>query len=195
VSIIFLDIDGVLNSSRSVTVKMGPTLETSALVRELGELDASDGCGLDYAVSFGLRTADPVCVALLNKLLDDDIGLVLSSSHRGLLWHSKVPFGSTEHLRRLRLYLTAMGVEVPHFFSVTPMLHKRRGDEIAQWVEQALEDGTMLPDEPWVILDDSADMLDDQPLVLVSAEHGFSHSNYLEACLHLRLPKPPSILL
>jgi len=104
VKYIFLDIDGVVNSSRSVIVKMGPTIETSEKVRELARLDEEDFAngiaggqdmrnsqGLEYGVKFGLMTVDPICVALINKLIEgnnggaDDIGIVLSSSHRQFL--------------------------------------------------------------------------------------------------------------
>lgn len=202
---IFLDIDGVVNSSRSVIVKIGPTVVTSELVRELARLDEADHDEtvnfeewLDYGVRFGLQTVDPVCVALVNKLMREsypDIGLVLSSTHRKFLHHSKVPYGSDEHLRRLRMYLTAMGFTVPEFFSVTPILHKRRGEEIDAWLNHAYENGLYDDDERYVILDDAADMLPDQPLVRVDATQGFSFENYAEACRHLGVNAPGLILL
>lgn len=194
--VLFLDIDGVLNSSRSVIVKIGPTEQTSELVRELAKLDEPDNPGLDYGVKFGLQTVDPICVALVNKLLeaDPEIGLILSSTHRKFLCHSKVPFRGPEHFRRLRLYLTAMGIKVPKFFGATPVLHSCRGDEIHAFIDRLTEDFNSL-DPTYVILDDAADMLPGQPLVLVDSEHGFSFSDYAQACKHLGLKEPGMILL
>ena len=196
--LVFLDIDGVVNSSRSVVVKLGPTVETSELVRELACLDEADTGGeLDYGVEFGLRTVDPVCVALVNKVLDQPgVGLVLSSTHRKFLHHSKVLFGGVEHLRRLRLYLTAMGLHVPTFLSVTPVLHRPRGEEVEAWLKQAYLDWTISEDDyRYVILDDAADFLPGQPLVLVDAAHGFSFADYGATCTHLGLKEPGLVLL
>jgi len=197
---VFLDIDGVANSSRSVIVKIGPTFETSAQVRELAQLDEADSHSwpnaLDPGVHFGLQTVDPVCVALINKLLEaENIGLVLSSTHRKFLCHSKVPFNSAEHLRRLRMYLAAMGFKVPEFFNITPVLHKARGYEIDSWLNMAWENGIHDDAEPYVILDDATDMLPGQPLVRVNAVHGFSFENYAEACKFLGLKEPGLVLL
>lgn len=200
---VFLDIDGVLNSSRSVIVKLGPTVVSSEKVRALAELDEQDKDPaanfeewLEYGVRFGLQTVDPVCVALMNRILEqDDIGLVLSSTHRKFLWHSQVPYGRTEHLRRLRMYLEAMGLHVPPFLSVTPVLHKTRGDEIDQWLNMAWENGIYDDDDRFVIIDDSADMLPDQPLVHVDPTHGFSFEDYAKTCRWLGLQEPGVILL
>ena len=208
--LLFLDIDGVANSSRSVVVKLGPTAETSEKVRELANLDAADffngigadnhdmraDCGLEYGVRFGLHCADPVCVALINKVLEQpDVGLVLSSTHRKFLCHSKVPYGSDEHLRRLRLYLTAMGFHVPEFFSITPILHTIRGTEIDTWLNQAWENGVYDDGDPYAILDDAADMLEGQPLVRIDPTHGFSFDDYATTCKLLGLKEPGLVLL
>jgi len=199
--LLFLDIDGVLNSSRSVVVKIGPTPVTSELVRQLCRLDEEDfdmvdEDGLEYGARFGLQTVDPVCVALVNKLLeaDPEMGLILSSTHRKFFCHSKVPYASPEHLRRLKLYLTAMGLEVPSHFGVTPVLHRPRGEEIHAFIDRWTEDFNAF-DPTYVILDDSNDMLLGQPLVLVNAEHGLTFSNYAEACRLLCLKEPGLVLL
>lgn len=199
---VFLDIDGVANSSRSVVVKLGPTTETSELVRELAALDEPYISGLDYGVKFGLITVDPVCVALINKLFEDtDVGLVLSSTHRkffvteGVNGCQPVKFRSEEHFRRLRLYLTAMGFKVPNYLSATPVMHGTRGKEIDSWLSMAWENSIYDDGDPYVILDDSADMEPGQPLVLVDPVHGFSFDNYAEACKHLGLKEPGLVLL
>lgn len=199
--ILFLDIDGVANSSRSVIVKMGPTVQTSELVRDLSNLDRQDHdmideTGLSYGARFGLHTADPVCVALINKLFESGtVGLVLSSSHRRFFCHSKIAFGSDEHLRRLRLYLTAMGFKVPEFFSVTNNRHCKRGEQIDDWLNLGYENGIIDDGEQYVILDDSSDMLPGQSFVHIDPTHGISFDDYAEACKHLGLEEPGLILL
>lgn len=200
--IIFLDIDGVLNSTRSVIAKIGPTAETSEEVRELTRLDEHDhdmitDNGLEYGARFALETVDPVCVALLNRLLEqsDDIVVVLSSTHRRFFCHSKVTYGSNEHLRRLRLYLGAMGVKVPEAFSVTSNTYKPRGEQIDEWLNHAYENGIYDDGDLYVILDDSTDMLPNQPLIRIDPEHGFDFADYAEACKHLGLKEPNVVLL
>ncbi len=200
--IIMLDIDGVLNSSRSVIVKIGPTVETSEQVRELARLDEqdfdmTDETGLEFGARFGLHTVDPICVALVNKLLeaDETVGLVLCSSHRRFFCNIKVPFGGVEHLRRLRMYLTAMGVRVPRFFSVTGNGHTRRGEQVEQWMQFAQNDGLVDDGEPYVILDDSSDFMTFQPLIRCDPDYGLSFANYAEACKLLGLKEPGIVLL
>lgn len=195
--IIFLDIDGVLNSSRSVITKIGPmpTAATSSAAQELLALCGPDE--LEYSVQFGLNTIDPVCVALLNMLLKKaeesaEVALVLSSTHRRFLCNSIAPFRSKAHLHALRLYLMAMGINVPQFFSITPTLDGIRGLEIKEWFNMVLT--TDLHDE-YVILDDAADMLPGQPLVRINAQHGFSFSDYEAACKMLSLKGPGLVLL
>ena len=207
--LLFLDIDGVVNSSRSVIVKIGPTVETSEKVRWLARLDEADfyhglgsndemigDDGLEYGVKFGLSTVDPVCVALVNKLLvGTGVGLVLSSTHRKFMTNSRVKYGSAEHLRRLRMYLECMDIHVPEFFTITPVLHTRRGSEIQSWLHVAYEEGSYEDGDAYVILDDAADMLPDQPLVRTDPAHGFSFSDYAEACRMLGLKEPGLVLL
>lgn len=214
VKVIFLDIDGVLNSARSVIAKMGPTFETSAHVRRLAELDKSDfenGLApnqelrdkheMDVAVRLGLLHVDPVCVALVNSLLteaqradSDGVALVLSSSHRMFMCSSRVPFGSDRHLERLRLYLTAMGVKVPEIFSITPIRSGKRGDEIQGWLDAAYERGYFDDDDSYVVLDDNS-ISNFHPHVKVDPAHGLSYVNYAEACPTLNLPEPGPVFL
>ena len=197
--IVFLDIDGVVNSSRSVIVKMGPK-EDSGAALPLWTFAALDGEDKpEYGCLFGLRTVDPVCVALVNKLFEagPTIQLVLSSTHRKFLWNSVVPFGSDAHLARLRAYLTAMGFKVPAAFSVTPVLHQRRGKEIEAWMDAATARGEFDGDtSEYVILDDDSDMEPWQlSFVRVNPEHGFSFSDYAQACKYLGLKEPGMVLL
>lgn len=189
--IIFLDIDGVLNSTRSVAVKIGPTRETSELVQELYKIYEPEGLGIEYFAEYALRCTDPVCVALVNKLIKkSDAALVLSSSHRSLFFDSIVPRGSDAHLSRLRMYLTAMGLQVPTNFGITPSLHGNRGNEIDTWIKLAHEKQIINGDYEYVILDDSNDMLKEQNLVLINPDQGISFTDYAKACELLAIPNP-----
>jgi hypothetical protein len=194
---LFLDIDGVLNSARSVAVKIGPTPESSELVRALMKVEEPQIIGLPYVVEYSLRTVDPVCVALVNKLLDSDpdIVLVLSSSHRLYFTNEKVSRGSATHLQHLRMYLEALGVHVPTSFSITPDSHRPRGEEVESWMNMAYENGIVDDDSPYAILDDSADFGADQPLVRVNPDHGLSYADYTQVCKLLCLKEPGVILL
>lgn len=185
---IFLDIDGVLNSTRSCFVKIGPSLITSEDVRELAELVPD---GLPYTVTFGLKCTDPICVALVNLLLScSQATLVLSSSHRAHLTSSYTPFGSAGHLGRLARYLECMGLNVPERrFDVTPQLHRTRGEEIEAYIEEHGEP------EAYVILDDGTDFFKWQPLVHVDAVAGLSFKNYADACKVLGIAEPSNIIV
>lgn len=149
---LFLDIDGVANSSRSCFVKLGPNLATSEALRQLNEDMFHEG-GLEHGVTFGLKCVDPVCVALVNRLLEESgATLVLSSTHRKHLTGSSAPYGSEAHLRRLRTYLEIMGFIVPKSFSITPELYRPRGEEVAEWIACQAEEV-----DRYVILDDGRD--------------------------------------
>lgn len=181
---LFLDIDGVLNSTRSTVVKIGPTVKDPAVLELFKECNES----LPYGVMFGLKTADPVCVALLNRLLDETEASLVLSTHRSF-FSDVLTYGSDDHLRLLRMYLEAMGVRVPTEFSVTPKLYGPRGSEVQAWL-----DGHDA-DVQYVILDDGKDFDDRQPLVWCDPVHGFSFDNYAEACKHLGADSPGLILL
>ncbi len=184
---LFLDIDGVLNSTRSCFVKIGPNLATSEAVRELAQRVSG---GLPYGVTFALKCVDPICVELVNRLLKESgATLVLSSSHRTHLSDDHAPFGSATHLGRLRHYLECMGLYVPENFAVTPVLHRPRGEEVEEFFETR-----DMPDA-YVILDDGADFRGFQPLICVDADIGMSFKDYADACLVLHIAEPSDIIV
>lgn len=194
--LIFLDIDGVANSARSVVAKIGPTKFTSELVRELSKIDEPDEPDSPYAVRHALETVDPICVELINRLLDnEDIGLVLSSSHRSYLTRTHITYGSAGHIARLRQYLTAMGFRVPAFLSITSQNQTTRGKQVEEFLNMAYENGLIDDNDPYVILDDSRDFESYQALVHCDASVGFDFPNYVEATKHLGLKEPSVILL
>lgn len=182
--IIFLDIDGVLNSTRSCIAKIGPTSATSELVKQLGAIPTG--------VRFALRTADPVCVALLNMILSKAPGatLVLSSSHRIYFSLGIIYYGSAPHLGALREYLLAMGINVPEKFSITSNRPCLRGEQIKQWLSEHNAE-----DEQHAIIDDCHEFSADQALVPVNAHYGFSETDYDSTCRYLGLDTLSPIII
>lgn len=189
---VFVDIDGVVNSSRSTFVKIGPN-EHSRNVQAFAEQVG----GLPYMASFALRTVDPVCVALVNRLFMDidssgvNAEFVLSSTHRKFFHAGQ--YNSSAHLMNLRLYLSIMGFHLPARFSITESLEVKRGVEVQKWLDDAEQRGVTVND--YVILDDGTDFEQTQPLVRVDATVGFSFENYTDASKFLALPGPSPILL
>jgi HAD domain in Swiss Army Knife RNA repair proteins len=188
---LFLDIDGVLNSARSVFVKIGKTIADQDVLEFSNELN-----GLPYGVTFGLKCVDPICVALVNRLLQESGAmLVLSSTHRKFFIDEPFTYGSDGHLELLRKYLTLMGIQVPALFSITPIKHAPRGYEVEAWLNNAYENGVIDDGDPYVILDDGRDFDPDQSLVWCDPDIGFSFAEYAVACKALGTQPPGLILL
>ncbi len=107
--IIFLDIDGVLNSDRSIKAFKMPTptdIETES-----------------YRVRYLVTKTDPVAVHLLNSITDDtDAKIVVSSANRIFLG-----------LAGVRDVLKRVGV-TGEIIDVTLSLRGCRGDEIHAWL-------------------------------------------------------------
>ena len=185
---LFLDIDGVVNSSRSVIAKIGP-IEDSEDVKNL---EAAIG-PTPYGARHALRTVDPVCVALVNKLLaaDEKIWLVLSSTHR--LHFRESGYGTVEHLRKLRAYLTTMGFTVPANFDITDNLGTQRGVEVAAWIDDAEIKRSEIVND-YAILDDGKDFEYYQNLVWCDPTHGIGFKEYADACKCLAIQEPGMIL-
>lgn len=195
VKAIVLDIDGVLNSSRSTHVKIGISNMSLSASHAYEDLAGQENGELPYGVRFALRTNDHVCAALVNKLIaESGAYLVLSSTHR-MHFREKYGYGSAQHLFTLRLYLLALGIKINvdqdgnPLFGITPTLGRPRGEEVQQYLQD--HDGI----EEYVILDDSTDFFDHQPLVRCDAAVGMSFENYADACKLLAIPAPGLILL
>jgi hypothetical protein len=179
--ILFLDIDGVVNSERSAMAHIGMQ-DDSTEMQNFADSIGFELQDLPYGVKYALYTVDPICVALVNKLLKvTGAHLVLSSTHRMHFKDGCTTHGSEEHLRRLRGYLTAMGFNVPKFFSVTPILNQIRGLEIKEWLSGFSD----ADDIPYAILDDSRDFMLSQSLVKCNGYYGLSAQDYNEACRYL----------
>ena len=187
-NVIFLDIDGVLNSSDSVLAKIGlvsmTNLQRSAhikLIQRFADADAD----LPYGAKFALLTADPTCVGLLNRLLrETDAKIVLSSTHRSNFTSRPdggMSFGSAEHLHYLDIFLTAMGVQVnDRLIGVTQQYSGgTRGDEVQKYIDDHFEI------DEYIILDDSTDFNFNQPLIRCDPHNGFSRLEFMKASVAL----------
>ena len=157
-NIIFLDIDGVLNSGRSF-------IAFSHLARETNNDDP-------YFLRITKATIDAVSVGLLNRVLRDfDAHIVLSSSHRTHF------ADNDEKLSLIQGYLSHLGVNGARCVGFTPRLNTIRGVEIKQWL-----DNTTLPVKNMIILDDDSDFLPEQMEFHVHCRggHGITEENYRE---------------
>lgn len=156
--IIFLDIDGVLNSGRSF-------IAFSHLAREADNNDP-------YYMKITKATIDTVSVGLLNRVLRDfGAHIVLSSTHR-----MHFPEGESK-LEMIQDYLNYLGVEGHRCVGYTPRLNAIRGVEIKHWLDEAEFDI-----EHMIILDDSSDFLPEQMEFHVHCKggHGITEENYRE---------------
>jgi hypothetical protein len=194
--ILFLDIDGVLNSTGSTLARVGETVRSVragfAVIDLMREFAIEDL--LPYGPTFTLATIDPVAVGLVNRLLskEPDLYIVLSSSHRSMFCGSNYPtatgeiqFGSLHHISSLQTYLTALGLEGDRLIDVTPRLYSRRGLEIRQWLE---ENEVTREIAECCAVDDDADISETEVnFVRTSASSGLDAEAYYKIAEHLRI--------
>lgn len=194
--ILFLDIDGVLNSTGSTLARVG---EFSRSARaNVAELDLRAEFAIEdllpYGPTFTLATIDPVAVGLVNRLLkkEPDLYIVLSSSHRSMFCGSNYPteageiqFGSLHHISSLQTYLTALGLEGDRLIDVTPRLYSRRGLEIREWLN---ENEITREIAECCAVDDDADIKETEVnFVRTSAATGLDAAAYYQIAEHLRI--------
>lgn len=156
VKIIFLDIDGVLISTRSVLARLDETCTRP-----------------DYQIADSIQRVDPVAVGLVNRLCRKaDVRIVISSSHRTHF----------ANLHSLRLYIAELGI-TGEVIGSTPVLNKARGFEIQSWLE-TWEEETGSNSTVYIIADDIADMLPEQKCNFIKCDPNtaFSAKNYYDAC-------------
>jgi hypothetical protein len=141
VKVLFLDIDGVLNSADWYGRRP----------RELRDLPNTDH-------NTGLYELDPEAVARLGRILDATGALVVLSSSWRISWE----------VAAMRAVLGARGFDGARLIDATPVLRTKhngetraqRGDEIALWLRTGPE-----PVEAFAVLDDSDDMDDEEGIV------------------------------
>jgi hypothetical protein len=158
--VIFLDVDGVLNSTRSFVAS------------KYTDYIKSDVIG--PTVFHNHQNHDPIAIGLVNKLCDnDDIKIVVSST-----WRLVGEEGVIKDLR-------AMGITGDFATpAITIQLTDIRGEEVNDWLKNH---GTKNNVTHHVILDDGSDFYPSQPHVKSNIDIGFSYKNYLEAKKYLGL--------
>lgn len=135
---VFLDIDGVVNSSEFFSREK--PLEQFNGLKEVSDFD------------LGLAHLCPGLVSRLNLLADDGVAFVLSST-----WRMKYPL---HHVQTMLVHKGFRG----RLIGATPVSMGTRGREIAMWIESAtgapIFDRVRKGEWPdFVILDDDSDML------------------------------------
>jgi hypothetical protein len=159
-NVVFLDVDGVLNSERSF-------LAGGARVKQY-TLDNPDD---PYWLKITRCTIDPVAIDLVNRICDKcDAKLVISSTHRK---HFK---DADDKLALMQDYFYKLGLRRNLVIGWTESLHTIRGIEIQEWLERHPEVNN------YVILDDSSDMLPEQMEFFVRCDGkvGVSSENYFQ---------------
>ena len=161
--IIFLDIDGVLNSQRSMLATVGQPVaipQANFAIKGMAERQA--------------KLLDPVAVGLLNRLTDADrsIKLVISSTHRMFAMKNGVVQPDL-----LCDYMAMLGV-TGDVLDATPRLDLTRGEEIHAWLET-----NAVTFDDCIIIDDDSDMLEYQwpRFVHCNGEAGFALHDFLLA--------------
>lgn len=134
--ILFLDIDGVLNSAQSNEMYYRQFLEAPEPKRR-SLLRREEFC--------------PIACSNLRRVLREvpDLKIIISSSWR---------IGRT--LAELRTVLEKIGVESDRILDVTPRIHNEdRGIEIQEWLSRTDSNSLLMPVvEQFVIVDDDSDM-------------------------------------
>jgi len=157
--VIFLDLDGVINSDRSILV--------------CGErLEKFKGTDVPYYEKFLISNADPIAVEMINLLAKmTDAKIVLSSSHRK---HFDSIKDFEQRLEKTKEYFSKIGLDCERLIGWTPSMWGIRGAEIQSWLDKHTDV------THYVIIDDSSDMMEEQMenFVLVSGGDGFSAQNY-----------------
>ena len=154
--IIFLDIDGVLNSRE--------TIMSNHEKRQRGEFTTPkiDGCGSDVCAPH------KTLVDRLNKITGQTGAYIVVSS----TWRIN------KTVVELRELLRAFGV-TGTVLDKTPRLFKRRGFEIQEWLDKGSPYGEI---EKFVIIDDDSDMEHLMPhLIKTTNEKGLQDEHVKEA--------------
>lgn len=184
--VIFLDVDGVLNSMRSFCVAPKP---------------AEYRCFEDWVY----ESIDPIAVALIDRLItENECKLVISSSHRQTFFTGKTEpmelgdeqvWPRWEHrLDEMRAYFGKMGLKnTDAIISCTPdIVNTIRGGEIQAWLERHPEV------THYAIIDDDSDMTDEQKeshFAHTSTNDGFSFDNFRQVEVMLGKVEKPKIKL
>lgn len=166
--IIFLDVDGVLNSVRSMIAYHD---EYHTL------LENRFAYSYDDPKHSLFNHIDPVAIRLLNRVTDETgAKYVISSTHR-----KHIPYGpdGVRDILRMKQYFSGFGL-TGEVIGYTPDSNSGfRGNEIAYWLEHSCTEEVT----HYAIVDDSSDMTEyqkDHHFVHTSCDEGFTLENYKE---------------
>lgn len=169
--VLFLDIDGVLNSQNWFGY-MQYCIKNDMYNRVMNFVETPD----EYT-EYKLTMLDDRAIANLNRIVDETgCKIVLSSSWR-CLWN---PAENNKILEALKL----KGFKYD-FYGMTPRIPQKdfgqeRGIEIQTWIDKELENNEI---ESYLILDDDNDMLPEQMnnFILVNNQYGLSDIDVFKA--------------
>lgn len=184
--VLFLDIDGVLNSHRSFV----------ATHDNVEALEFSNDSGwVARSMLLNKTQIDPICVSLINSLCNElDLHIVLSSSHRNLVVDSEQ--STATNTDRVREYLRLLGITTS-VVGYTPFCNTQnstygisRGLEIREWV-------TLNHVTQYVIVDDYDQFLPHQKpfFSITDQRYGFDISNMEEIKAMFGIKWSPDIFL
>ena len=162
-NVIFLDVDGVLNSDRSFIAGFEKTKQYRSNPDNL-----DDEHFINKVTIFSI---DSVAVNLINRVCDIcSAKLVISSTHRK-------HFRDTEDkLIRMQEYFESFGIQREYVIGWTKSLYRIRGIEIKDWLDDHPEVSN------YAIVDDDSDMLPEQLPFFVHCDRrvGISADNYIK---------------
>lgn len=154
--VIFLDIDGVLNSDRSIFILKMKEFPAKAHFTSV----------MQNRYNYLMSKVDPIAVQVLNRIVEDTSAkIVVSSANR-------IPLGKDGVIETLY----DMGVEADIIDVTLSTRSGNRGSQIQEWLDRHEV-------ESYVILDDSSDMLATQLMnfVRVNPEIGLSWNDLNKA--------------
>lgn len=168
--IVFLDMDGVVNSRR--WFKFLQTKEGAAHKIKLEEQQrGSELQRLDHEIYY-TRMVDPNCAKHLAALINDTGAKIVISS----TW--RLPVRKFDALLFYRVFANVgHSLPVDTILGCTPELNSRRGHEIQCWMYRNPEYVV----DKYVILDDDIDMLPEQPFVHINRSIGLTRTD-VETC-------------
>ena len=170
--IIFLDIDGVLNTSRSKLLNENQKINNIYIEK-----------GIHAAIAEGyLFSFDPLGVNLINKICEEtNSKIVISSSWRRLIKHDK-----------LLSHLISQGIKSEYLHEKEPICSFRFSSEkihdILEWIYSFKEDYPNKELSYLIFDDDRIDYLNtfdniNQYQILIDSNDGINYSNYLSSIL------------
>jgi hypothetical protein len=173
-NLIFLDIDGVLNSTTSFIgyKEMNLRPQLKQMYRDFHDVDETIENKEDFRFAIDLSMIDPVPLGLLRILVNKTNAHIIISS----VW--RMHKGGIKYFNKL---FNHFGWDNAPIIGATPSSnHGRRGLEIEQWMKKNNFNPMI---DRYVIIDDDSDMLVEQFPHFVKCDNrvGFTYDNYKKA--------------